>query len=125
MKLKSLSKKFLKLEFRKNVAVNYIVRCMEVGDEEEYQILERPFEDIKITSETIPLEIRENVNTILEKCINGHQNEDMDEKLIMLELIVVLNLLKPYITWPELYESNFGAWECLILEDYKSLKELG
>lgn len=125
MKLKSLSKKFLKLEFRKNVAVNYIVRCMEVGDEEEYQILERPFEDIKITSETIPLEIRENVNTILEKCINGHQNEDMDGKLIMLELIVVLNLLKPYITWPELYESNFGAWECLILEDYKSLKELG
>lgn len=125
MKLKSLSKKFLKLEFRKNVAVNYIVRCMEVGDEEEYQILERPFEDIKITSETIPLEIRENVNTILEKCINGHQNEDMDGKLIMLELIVVLNLLKPYITWPELYESNFGAWECLILGNYKSLKELG
>lgn len=125
MKLKSLSKKFLKLEFRKNVAVNYIVRCMEVGDEEEYQILERPFEDIKIMSETIPLEIRENVNNILEKCINGHQNEDMGEKLIMLKLIVVSNLLKPYITWPELYESNFGAWECLILEDYNSLKELG
>ena len=124
MKLKSLSKKFLKLEFRKNVAVNYIVRCMEVGDEEEYQILERPFEDVKITSETIPLEIRENINTILEKCINGHQNEDTDGKLIMLEMIVVFNLLKPYITWPELYETNFGAWECLVLGDYNGLKEL-
>ena len=124
MKLEDLSKKFLKLEFEKNYTVNYIVRCMDVGDEEEYQILERTVEDAKILNENIPLDIREKVNTKLEKCINGYKNEDIDESLILKELEEVAILLKPYVTWPELYETNFGAWEYLLFEDYDSLEEL-
>lgn len=124
MKLENLSKKFLKLEFEKNDKVNYIVRCMDVGDEEEFQILERTFEEVKILNENIPLEIREFVNPKLENCINGYENQDTDEKLILSELKEVSNLLKPYVTWPELYESNFGAWECLVCEDYDGLEEL-
>lgn len=124
MKLENLSKEFLKLEFEKNGMVNYIVRCMDVGDEEEFQILERTFEDVKISNENIPLEIREIVNPKLEKCINGYKNQDTDNKLILSELEEIYNLLKSYITWPGLYESNFGAWECLVLEDYDGLEEL-
>lgn len=123
MKLEDLSKTFLKLEFEKNYNVNYIVRCVEVGDEEEYQILGGIFEDVKITNTNIPLEIRENINSKLEFCINGHQNDDVDDKLLISEMEVIANLLKPFVTWPELYETNFNAWENLIFEDYDSLEE--
>ena len=134
MKLEDLSKEFLKLEFEKNGMVNYIVRCRDVGDEEEYQVLERAFEDVKISNENIPLEIREIVNTKLEKCISGYKEYleddsiDYNAKLLesfLAELGEVSNLLKPYITWPELYKSNFDVWECLVMEDYYGLKELG
>ena len=133
MKLENLSKAFLKLEFEKNSMVNYIVRCMDVGDEEEFQILEKTSEDVKISNENIPLEIREIVNSKLENCINGFKayqadgSTNFNEKLLesfLTELGKVSELLKPYITWPELYESNFEAWECLILEDYDGLEEL-
>ena len=66
MKLEDLSKEFLRIEFEKNGMVNYIVRCVNVGDEEEFQILERTFEDVKILNENIPPEIREIVNSKLE-----------------------------------------------------------
>lgn len=123
MKLEDLSKEFLRIEFEKNGMVNYIVRCMDVGDEEEFQILERTFEDVKISNENIPLEIREIVNPKLEKCINGYKNQDTDESLILKELEEVSNLLKPYVTWPELFEEQFEIWECLILGDYDRLEE--
>ena len=131
MIIDDLSKEFLKLEFEKNGMVNYIVRCIDVGDEEEYQILERTFEDVKISNKNIPQEIREKVNSKLEKCINQYKDYNdstdsiiLDEEPILRDLGEVSNLLKPYVTWPELYESNFGAWECLILEDYDGLEEL-
>ena len=47
LSIENLSKEFLELEFKKNYNVNYFVRCMEVGDEEEYQILEQSFEEVK------------------------------------------------------------------------------
>lgn len=133
MKLENLSKEFLKLEFEKNGMVNYIVRCMDVGDEEEFQILEKTFEDVKISNENIPLEIREIVNSKLENCINGFKayqaddstnfNEELLESFLT-ELGKVSELLKPYITWSELYESNFVVWEYLIMGDYDRLEEL-
>lgn len=129
LSIEDLSKEFLKLEFKKNLKVNYFVRCMEVGDEEEYQILEQSFEEVKITNENIPLELRETINNKLEKYIEEYKKytmdelETYDEDSILNDLGEISNLLKPYITWPELFEEQFEIWECLILEDYDGLKE--
>lgn len=122
MKVEDLSKEFLRLEFEKNLNVNYIVRCMVVGDEEEIQILEKEFDNIKIINENISEGTRENINTLLKNCIDKYNNDNVDEAIEDLEPL--LEILKPYVTWPELYESNFNIWECLVCESFDMLEEI-
>lgn len=122
MKVEDLSKEFLRLESEKNLNVNYIVRCMVVGDEEEIQILEKEFDNIKIINENISEGTRENINTLLKNCIDKYNNDNVDEAIEDLEPL--LEILKPYVTWPELYESNFNIWECLVCESFDMLEEI-
>jgi hypothetical protein len=128
--LEKLSKEFLQLEFAKNHRVNYIVRCSDAGDGEESQILDDEYQDWKIINESIPKEVRKKANKRLKLIFEAanldsdedDEDEDIEDNLSE-DLEYVADLLRPYITWSELYKLDFNNWECLVTASYDCLEE--
>jgi hypothetical protein len=117
------------LEFLKNHRVNYIVRCSDVGEGEEFQILDDEYDDWKLTDESIPIEIKESVNKRLKVIFKAFVNLDFDRdeedeaENITEDLKYLADLLRPYITQNELYKSNFHNWNHLVINSHQCLEK--
>lgn len=110
--LNELAVAFLKSEFEKNVDVNYLVRCSDTGDGELDQIMES--DSYILINENIPdLKLR-TINQMLEEALEEEDYDMLDE---------VADLVRPYLTFSELYENDFDTWEAIVCETYDLIGE--
>lgn len=103
---------FLKQEFEKNQELNYLVRCSDVGDGELDQILD--FDDYCIVNSNIPEEKLIGINQLIDIALHEDDYELLNK---------VANTVKEYVTFPELYKSDFDSWEQIVLGNYNFNEE--
>ncbi len=94
---------FLKQEFEKNREVNYLVRCSDVSDGELDEILD--YESYIIDNSNIPKEKLISINQLLDTALREENYELLD---------VVADSVREYVTFPELYKSDFDSWEHIV-----------
>lgn len=113
----------IKDEFKRNQSVNYIVRCLVVLDGEEFHILDN---QEPITSELIPESVLAEINRRIEAARilydSLNRNYGIEIRTILLEAI---EIVKPYISFPNMYKNDFGTWEAFVCEDWDNIKYLG
>jgi hypothetical protein len=98
---------FLKQEFEKNRELNYLVRCSDVGDGELDQILD--YNGYIIVNLNIPEEQLIGINQLIDIALHEDDYELLN---------TVANTVKEYVTFSELYKSDFNIWEQIVLENY-------
>jgi hypothetical protein len=108
--INEVSLAFLKQEFEKNRELNYLVRCSDVGDGELDQILDYDTSDgYIIVNSNIPEEQLIGINQLIDIALHEDDYELLN---------TVANTVRGYVTFPELYKSNFNIWEQIVLENY-------
>lgn len=96
--------------------VDYAVRNISVGDEEETRLFETE-EDIQdylagFKAEGIHPDIVDIIEVLLRKCLKWYTVGKEPREWNTIRLIL-LDLLKPYMSHRELYENNYPKWDYL------------
>lgn len=106
---------FLKQEFEKNQELNYLVRCSDVGDGELDQILDYDTQDgYIIVNSNIPEEKLIGINQLIDIALHEDDYGLLNN---------IANTVKEYVTFPELYKSDFDSWEQIVLGNYNFNEE--
>jgi hypothetical protein len=86
--------------------VNYTVRNICTGDEEEIRVLELTDEEMN----GFPADVRGQISTLIAASVANHDvwltNQD-----------VIVRLLLPYISRRALYDNDYGTWENYVLKN--------
>ena len=94
--------------------IDYAVRNITTGDEEETRLFEDPNSYIKgFIEEGIPEELMDTIRTILAKLVAHYtfNTPYPDWRIREAHLDAILAILKHYMSHQELYDKDYGEWE--------------